>query len=92
MKSKSIYVLQTGGLSNIDNQFHFYEIEVFSSKKKIEQEIQNRIEVNRGTNVVRDEGYSGIGTRSNILVTYDCLSTDGRPMRIRYQLLEKKLN
>ncbi len=92
MKSKSIYVLQTGGLSKIDNQFHFYEIEAFSSKKKIEQEIQNRIEVNKGTNVVRDEGYRGIGTLSNILVTYDCLSTDGNPMRIRYQLLEKKLN
>lgn len=92
MKAKSIYVLRTGGLSKIDNQFHFYELEVFSSKKKIEQEIQNRIEINKGTNIVRDEGYCGIGTRSSILVTYDCLSTDNNPMRIRYELLEKKLN
>jgi hypothetical protein len=92
MKSKSIYVLQTGGLSKIDNQFHFYELEVFSSKKKIEREIENRILVNKGTDVVRDEGYCGTGTKSNVLVTYNCLSTDGQPMRIRYQLLEKKLN
>jgi hypothetical protein len=92
MKSKSIYVLQTGGLSNIDNLFHFYDIEVFSSKKKIEAEIQNRILINGGTHVVRDEGYCGIGTKSNVLITYNCFSTDGKPMRVRYQLLEKKLN
>lgn len=92
MKQKSIYVLQTGELSKYDNQYHFYDIEVFSSKKKIEQEIQNRIECNKGTNVVRDEGYCGFGTRSNTLITYDCLSIDGRPMSVRYQLLEKRLN
>lgn len=92
MKSKSIYVLETGGLSKIDNRFHFYEVEVFSSKSKINSEIQHRILVNKGTNVVWDEGYCGLGTISAQLVTYDCLSTDGQPMTVRYKLLEKKLN
>jgi hypothetical protein len=92
MKSKSIYVLQTGDLSKIDNQFHFYDIEIFSSRKKIEYAIQSRIEINKGINVIYDEGYCGIGTRKNTLITYDCLSTDGNQMKVRYQLLEKKLN
>jgi hypothetical protein len=92
MKSKSIYVLQIGDLSSIDNLFHFYDLEVFTSRKKIEQAIQNRIEVNKGTDVVRDEGYCGIGTKSCTFITYNCLSTEGKPMRVRYKLLEKNLN
>ena len=89
---KRIFVLQTGGLSRIDNQFHFYEIEVFTSRKKIERAVSNRIEVNKGINVVREAGYCGIGTRKNELVTYDCFSTEGNKMTLRYQILEKKLN
>ena len=92
MKKKRVYILQTGGLSKIDNQYHFYDVEVFSSMKKIKQEIENRIEVNGGTDVVREEGYRGIGTLNNVLVTYQCLSTDGNVMKIRYQMLEKILN
>ncbi len=89
---KKVYVLHTGGLSNIDNQFHFYDIEVFSSKKKIQEEIEHRIMVNKGSNIRYDEGFNGVGTLSNTLITYDCLSTEGIPMVIRYQLIEKKLN
>lgn len=92
MKSKSIYVLQIGQLSKLDNQYHFYDIDVFSSKKKIEAEIQNRIDVNKGTNVVRSEAFRGTGTINSELVTYDCLSTDGIPMSIRYVVMEKRLN
>jgi hypothetical protein len=92
MKAKSVYVLQTGGLSKIDNQFHFYEIEVFSSRKKIELAVANRIEVNKGFNIRKDEGYCGIGTRNNELITYDCISTDNNRMTLRYQILEKKFN
>ena len=92
MKTKSVYVLHTGGLSRIDNQYHFYDIEVFSSNKKMMTEVMNRIEVNGGYNVVKDEGYCGSGTKSNVLLTYECYSTDGTKMKIRYQMMEKKLN
>ncbi len=88
---KKAYVLYTGGLSKIDNRFHFYDIEVFSSRKKIQEEIEHRIMVNKGSNVRYDEGFNGVGTLSNTLITYDCLSTEGIPMTIRYQLMEKKL-
>jgi hypothetical protein len=88
---KKVYVLHTGGLSNIDNRFHFYDIEVFSSMKKIKEEIEQRIRINGGSNVRYDEGFNGVGTLSNTLITYDCLSTEGIPMVIRYQLIEKKL-
>ena len=89
---KKTYVLYAGGLSNVDNRFHFYDIEVFSSRSKIEQEINNRIEINKGFNVRKDEGYKGIGSLSNTMITYECLSTDNTPMTIRYQLLVKKMN
>ena len=89
---KKANVLYTGGLSKIDNRFHFYDIEVFSSRKKIQEEIEHRIMVNKGSNVRYDEGFNGVGTLTNTLITYDCLSTDGIPMTIRYQLMEKKIN
>jgi hypothetical protein len=89
---RKTYVLYTGGLSNIDNRFHFYEIEVYSSLSKIEREIEKRIEINKGFNVRRDEGYNSTGTLSNTMITYECLSTDNTPMTIRYQLLVKKMN
>ena len=54
MKNRKIYVLRTGGLSKIDNRFHFYDIEVFSSNKKINEEVKKRIDINKGTNVRYD--------------------------------------
>jgi hypothetical protein len=92
MKSRKIYVLRTGGLSKIDNRFHFYDIEVFSSNKKINEEVKKRIEINKGENIRYDEGFCGYGTYDNTLITYDSLDTDGNPMTIRYEVLEKKLN
>ena len=89
---RKAYVLHTGGLSNVDNRFHFYDIEVFSSRSKITQEINNRIKVNGGFNIHYDEGFSGPGTLTNTMITYECLSTEGTPMTIRYQLMEKKMN
>ena len=89
---RKTYVLYTGGLSNIDNRFHFYDIEVYSSFSKINQEINKRIEINKGFNVRYDEGFSGPGTLTNTMITYECLSTDNTPMTIRYQLMEKKMN
>lgn len=91
MKKRSVYILRTGGLSRIDNQFYFYEIEVFSSMKKIEYEIKKRIEINKGDNIRYDEGYCGRDTLNNTLVTYDCLNIDGDPMTVRYEMLEKTL-
>jgi len=92
MRQRKIYVLRTGGLSKIDNQFHFYDLDVFSSLKKINEEIEKRIEINKGTNVRSDEGYKGKDTYNNTLITYDCFDIDGNPMIIRYEVLEKKLN
>jgi hypothetical protein len=89
---RKAYVLYTGGLSNVDNRFHFYDIEVYSSRKKIEHEVNKRILVNKGFNIRWDEGFSGPGTLTNKMVTYECLSTDNTPMTIRYQLMEKKMN
>lgn len=89
---RKTYVLYAGQLSNVDNRFHFYEIEVYSSRSKITQEINNRIKVNGGFNICYDEGFSGPGTLKNTMITYECLSTDNTPMTIRYQLMEKKMN
>lgn len=61
---RKTYVLYTGQLSNVDNRFHFYDIEVYSSRSKITQEIDNRIKVNGGFNVCYDEGFSD-GTETN---------------------------
>lgn len=92
MRQRKIYILRTGGLSKIDNQFHFYDLDVFSSLKKINEEINSRIVTNKGINVRSDEGYRGRDTYNNTLITYDCLDVDGNPMTIRYEVLEKKLN
>ena len=92
MKNRKVYVLRTGGLSKIDNRFHFHDIEVFSSDKKINDEVRKRIEINKGTNVRHDEGFCGYETYQNTLITYDSIDIDENPITIRYELLEKKLN
>ena len=81
---KYCYVLSIGSLSKIDDKFHFYDIEVFTSKKKVEKSIKNRIEINKGSDVVYEDGLTGLTSLESWLVTYNCLNTDGKEMRVRY--------
>ena len=91
--AKNIYLLEVGNLNNFKDEFQFYDREPFTSKKLMEEHISRRIECNKGTNVVREEVDFGSMARDKYtMITYDSVSIDDKPMRIRYLLRKLELN
>lgn len=92
---KFVYLLISGDLNNRENRFEFYDREVFSSEKKALRSIDNRIDVNNGYNVTKEE--ENLGRRNEYLqVTYSCMSApcsgeEARPMRVRYCLYKMEV-
>lgn len=102
---KYVYIIEIGGLSRIDNQFHFYDMEVFPTEKAAIANIKNMIEVNTETSFensgVEVEELSMTfrrGEKKCTHYTYNCLSApdfeDGRrkEMRVRYVLRKIEVN
>ena len=93
MKKRKIYILKAGQLCSIDNKFTFYETICFSSKEKAEHEVSQRIKINKGYSIERDDdGYASGNILSRSFITYNALSTDGNEMRIRYDIQTQELN
>jgi hypothetical protein len=87
----NVYLLKTGQLNTISNQFEFYDEEFFSSEKKVLKEINNRIEINKGYDIINDKiGYDKV-------VNYSCKSVsiddnETTEIKIRYVVVNKKVN
>lgn len=85
---KKVYLIQTGTLNKRTNKFEFHDIDVFSSKKKMEASLHNRmVECNKGYNIERED--RDLGSVKYQMVTYTCLSTEKTEMKIRHLLKVK---
>ena len=90
--AKNAHVLQSGSYNNTTGRFEFHDIEVFSSREKMDASVNNRmIDVNKGYNIVREESLCGEGYD---MVTYKCMGdSNGVPkeMSVRYLLRKKPI-
>jgi hypothetical protein len=102
---KHVYVIEIGGLSRIDNQFHFYDMEIFPSEKAALANIKNMVEVN--TNTPFDDAEVEVeemsisfrrGEKKCTFFTYNCMSSpdfetgERKEMRVRYVLRKMEVN
>ena len=81
---KFVYMVKTGQLSKLDNNYHFYETELFTSKKKALARCHNGIDCNKGYDVKTEEFDQETFRRESTQIDYKCLSTEGREMDIRH--------
>lgn len=90
---KFVYLFETGQLSNIDNCYHFYDSEIYSSQKKIELELANRVLVNGGYSIEREAfNFPTFNGGKYTLFTYKCMDTEGVvEMSIRYRITKKEV-
>ncbi len=78
----NVYLLKVASFNDTTNRFEFYRDEAFSSRAKLERAIENMIDCNNGYNISREEfDFSSYREKH---ITYSCVSTDNRPMRVRY--------
>ena len=87
--NSNVYLLKVASLNNTTQRFEFYRDEVFSSKAKLERAVENMIDCNNGYNISREE--MDFSSYKEKHITYSCVSTDGRGMRVRYVLRKMKL-
>jgi hypothetical protein len=84
---KYIYSVKSGHLYN--GRFEFTRTNLYSSLAKAKAEIKNVIEINKGFDIENDTfDFGGFNIKFNEQITYNCLSTDDKPMRLRL-VLEK---
>jgi len=85
---RKIWILQTGSHNTATDRFEFYDVEAFSSKKKLEASVINRmIDCNKGFNIEREEERYSDGFNSKYaMITYKTISIDGIEMKVRYLL------
>ena len=87
---KYVYLLESATFNNSKNEFKFHDTDIFSSKKKMEASLHNRmVECNKGYNIERED--VDFGSNSYQMVTYTCLSTENTEMRIRHLLKVKTI-
>jgi|TARA_R110000824_G_scaffold400342_1_gene607667 hypothetical protein len=85
MSKKYVYMVKTGGLSRIDDKFHFYNTEMFSSKKKALDRCQNGLDSNKAYNVDRKLFEKDVYQRDIVQIDFNCMNTDGDvEMKQRY--------
>lgn len=102
---KIVYVVEIMQLSNIDNKFHAYDMEVIApdkvlqGSKGVEAYVKNMIECNKGTDVVWDDKSITFrrGEKATVEVTYNCMSipSEGespKKMRVRYVIRKMEIN
>lgn len=92
MAKKFVYVVKTGGLSRIDNKYHFYDTEVFSSEKKALDRCQNGLDCNKAYDITRDVQERDVYQRKSICIDYKCMDVDGKvEMNQRYWIDQLEL-
>jgi hypothetical protein len=85
MSKKYVYMVKTGGLSRIDDKFHFYNTEMFSSKKKALDRCQNGLDSNKAYNLDRKLFEKDVYQRDIVQIDFNCMNTDGDvEMKQRY--------
>jgi len=98
---KYVYIIEIGQLDKKKDEFFFYDMEVFPSKKAAEYVINNMIDVNNGYNISihnsKDYDPKRRGEVENTMYTYNCMSAPGTEeesvdMRVRYVLRKMKVN
>jgi len=77
---KYVYELARADLNEQTRTFEFWRSWFYSSETKVRQELEVELEVNKATNIERDDEWG-----SDILtqVDYSTKSTENNPMRIR---------
>jgi hypothetical protein len=89
---KKVYILQTGSYNKTTDRFEFYDVEVFSSKKKLEASVENRmVDCNKGYDILRENHDYGTSDLVYTMIDYKTLSTEGTEMKVRYLLKVKQL-
>lgn len=81
-----IYIIENGNLEKTGLMF-WYDKKAFKSKKDYLFYIKNSFEVNKGTNKVENECI--FDDKVNF-ITYDCFSTDNKPMKVYLKTTEIK--
>ena len=89
---KFVYTLESASLNRTTNMFEFYDLEVFSSHKKIDQRIENSFKINKGWDLMTDPGYASFNHREVTLYTYKCMSSESDPTRIREMQVRYKVS
>jgi len=93
---KFVYVLESGQLNNSTQMFEFFDIEIFSSQKKIDKFIDDAIRINKGYNLETEEYPNSFGRGIINLSTYNCMSVNfhdsqSRLMKVRYKVTKKQI-
>lgn len=85
---KVVYLLELRQLRKISQCYELYETYAYSSRKKVEAEIENIIKVNEG----EITGYPKSTFDSQLkIVDYECYSTDGEKVKNRLIINKKEL-
>lgn len=83
---KKVHILRRGQLNKTTNRFEFHDIEPFSSFAKALKEVNKAYEINKGTGFEQELLHNG-----EWIFTYDCLSTDGKEIRVRDLIITKEV-
>ena len=89
----NVYLIETGGLSNIDNKFHFHEKEIFTSQKAVDFYLKTSMECNKATNIeIEEDKYCfHRGEKNRKVITYECMSADEEPRLMKIRLVISKI-
>jgi hypothetical protein len=83
---KKVHILRRGQLNTTTNRYEFHDIEPFSSFAKAMKEVNKAYEINKGTDFEQELLHNG-----EWIFTYNCLSTDGKPIRVRDLIVTKEV-
>lgn len=88
----TVYLIETGQLSNLDNKYHFYDKEIFSSQKAVDFYLNNSLECNKATNVeIEEDKYCfHRGEKKRTMVSYECMSVDEEPKLMKVRVIISK--
>jgi len=94
-KKKFVYVLESGG-ANKDGNYHFYEMEIFSSRKKLDQRIEKSISINKGWDLTKENFYFTPRENEVLLYSYKCMSSENEPnlsreMTVKYKVSKREI-
>lgn len=93
----NIYLIEIGQISQIDNQFHFYNKVVFTSKRSMENYVNSVLEVDKATDVVIDDCCVTFhtGEKKRKMVDFTTMSVEmddqpSKPIRVRFVISQMK--
>jgi len=89
---KFVYTIESASLNKTTNMFEFYDLEVFSSQKKIDKRIEDALRINKGWDLSTEPGYASFTRREVTLHTYKCMSSESDPTRIREMQVRYKVS